>query len=150
MRYNKYTMTLKERINADFMESYKARDLVKKNFLGVLKGAIQTQEGKQIESTDENVLKVIKSLEKGLIETIDAKTKLGQTSDVESNELTYLQPYLPVLMGEDEIRSIINEIFTREGINKNQGFLMGTFNKEQKGKAFDNKIVSKIINEQLT
>ena len=143
-------MTLKERINTDFMESYKARDLVKKNFLGVLKGAIQTQEGKQIESTDENVLKVIKSLEKGLIETIDAKTKLGQTSDVESNELTYLQPYLPVLMGEDEIRSIINEIFTREGINKNQGFLMGTFNKEQKGKAFDNKIVSKIINEQLT
>jgi uncharacterized protein YqeY len=143
-------MTLKERINKDFMESYKARDLVKKNFLGVLKGAIQTQEGKQIESTDENVIKVIKSLEKGLIETIDAKTKLGQTSDVESNELTYLQPYLPVLMGEDEIRSIINEIFTREGINKNQGFLMGTFNKEQKGKAFDNKIVSKIINEQLT
>jgi hypothetical protein len=51
----------------------------KKNFLGVLKGAIQTQEGKQIESTDENVLKVIKAFEKGITETIEGKKKIGKT-----------------------------------------------------------------------
>jgi len=142
-------MILKEKINADFMEAYKSKDMEKKNFLGVLKGAIQTQEGKQIESTDENVLKVIKALENGIVETIESKIKIGQDTIKSELELSYLKPYMPTLMSEDEIRSIVKEIVSREGINKNQGFLMGLFNKEQKGKAFDNKSVSKIINEEL-
>jgi uncharacterized protein YqeY len=142
-------MILKEKINADFMEAYKSKDMEKKNFLGVLKGAIQTQEGKQIESTDENVLKVIKALENGIVETIESKIKIGQDTIKSELELSYLKPYMPTLMSEDEIRSIVKEIVSREGINKNQGFLMGMFNKEQKGKAFDNKAVSKIINEEL-
>jgi len=142
-------MILKEKINADFMEAYKSKDMEKKNFLGVLKGAIQTQEGKQIESTDENVLKVIKALENGIVETIESKIKIGQDTIKSELELSYLKPYMPTLMSEDEIRSIVKEFLNREGINKNQGFLMGMFNKEQKGKAFDNKAVSKIINEEL-
>jgi len=142
-------MNLKEKINADFMEAYKSKNLEKKNFLGVLKGAIQTQEGKQIESRDENVLKVIKAFEKGITETIEGKNKIGQDPIKEETELSFLQPYLPTLMSEDEVLSIVKEIVSREGINKNTGFLMGTFNKEQKGKAFDNKMVSKIINEEL-
>jgi uncharacterized protein YqeY len=142
-------MKLKERINTDFMEAYKSKNMGKKNFLSVLKGTIQTQEGKQIESTDENVLKVIKSFEKGINETIEGKIKLQLDIEEQKLELSYLQPYLPTLMGEDEIRLIVKEIVSREDINKNQGFLMGLFNKEQKGKGFDNKTVSKIINEEL-
>jgi uncharacterized protein YqeY len=142
-------MTLKEKINNDFMEAYKAKNMEKKNFLGVVKGAIQTQEGKMIESTDENVLKVIKTLEKGLIETIESKKRINQDPSKVETELSYLQPYLPTLMSEDEIRCVVKELLNREGINKNQGFLMGMFNKEQKGKSFDNKAVSKIINEEL-
>ena len=59
-------MLLKEKINLDFVEAYKAKQMDKKNFLGVLKGAIQAQEGRMIDSTDENVLKVIKAMEKGI------------------------------------------------------------------------------------
>ena len=140
---------LKEKINNDFMEAYKAKNMEKKNFLGVLKGAIQTQEGKMIESTDENVLKVIKALEKGLIETIESKNRIGQDPSKVETELSYLQPYLPSIMSEDEIRYVVKELLNREGINKNLGFLMGMFNKEQRGKSFDNKAVSKIINEEL-
>lgn len=142
-------MSLKERINTDFMEAYKAKNMEKKNFLGVLKGAIQTQEGKMIESTDENVMKVIKAFEKGIKETLEGKTKLGEDTEQQKNELLFLQGYLPTLMSEDEVRGIVKEILSREGINRNQGFLMGTFNKEQNGKGFDNKTVSKIIMEEL-
>lgn len=142
-------MSLKERINTDFMEAYKAKNMEKKNFLGVLKGAIQTQEGKMIESTDENVMKVIKAFEKGIKETLEGKTKLGKDTEQQKNELLFLQGYLPTLMSEDEVRGIVKEILSREGINRNQGFLMGTFNKEQNGKGFDNKAVSKIIMEEL-
>lgn len=142
-------MTLKEQINKDFMEAYKAKNMEKKNFLGVLKGAIQTQEGKMVESTDENILKVIKSFEKGIKETIENKNLIGESVEEQENELLFLNPYLPTLMSEDEIITIVKEILSREGINKNIGFLMGTFNKEQNGKGFDNKVVSKIISKEL-
>jgi uncharacterized protein YqeY len=121
----------------------------KKNFLGVLKGAIQNQEGKLIESTDENVLKLIKSFEKGINETKEGLLKLGQDVTKQISELEYLKPYMPEMMSEDEITLIVKEIISRDGINKNIGYLMSTFNKEQRGKSFDNKMVSKIINEEL-
>ncbi len=148
-------MTLKEQINTDFITAYKAKDMTKKNFLGVLKGAIQTQESqlvgsKLVESTDENLLKIVKKFEKNLHEIIEAKKKLNTPVDDTLLELSYLQPYLPVLMGENEIRSVVKEMLSRENITKNQGVLMGTFNKEQKGKSFDNKAVGKIIQEELS
>jgi uncharacterized protein YqeY len=142
-------MKIKEKINSDFIEAYKAKDMEKKNFLGVLKGAIQTQEGNLIESTDENVLKVIKSFEKSIRQTIEAKVKLDESTFKQEMELTYLAPYLPKLMSESEISSIIDEILSRPNINKNIGFLMGTFNKENNGKAFDNKVVSILITNKL-
>ena len=142
-------MLLKEKINLDFIEAYKAKEMKKKNFLGVLKGAIQTQEGKMIESTDENILKVIKSFEKSIKETIEAKVKLDESTLQQEMELTYLSPYMPVMMSESDILVIIKEILARPDINKNQGFLIGTFNKENTGKAFDNKVVMKLIQEQI-
>lgn len=143
-------MKLKEKINRDFLEAYKNKEMNKKTFLGVLKGAIQTQEGKMVESTDENVLKVVKSFEKGIKETIEVKRKMGENVDEQIAELSYLESYLPELMSEDEIRSIVSEMVNREGINKNEGFLMGLFNKEQNGKGFDNKTLFRIIKENLS
>ena len=141
-------MTLKERINIDFMDAYKNKDMKKKDFLGVLKGMIQTNEGKQIISTDENVLKIIKSIEKGVIENIEGRKKSGLDVSEQELELSYIKPYQPTLMTEYEIRFIVKHIISVSA-NKNQGFLMGIFNKENVGKAFDNKIVSKIIQEEL-
>jgi uncharacterized protein YqeY len=142
-------MLLKEKINQDFLEAYKSKDMEKKNFLGVLKVAIQTQEGKMIESTDENVLKVIKSLEKSIKETLTAKVKLNESTHQQEMELSYLEPYMPKLMSEDEVRALVSEIISRPNVNKNVGFLMGTFNKENTGKSFDNKMVSTIIQESI-
>jgi uncharacterized protein YqeY len=142
-------MLLKEKINQDFLEAYKSKDMEKKNFLGVLKGAIQTQEGKMIESTDENVLKVIKSLEKSIKETLTAKVKLNESTHQQEMELSYLEPYMPKLMSEDEVRALVSEIISRPNVNKNVGFLMGIFNKENAGKSFDNKMVSTIIQESI-
>jgi uncharacterized protein YqeY len=141
-------MTIKDRINTDFMEAYKAKNMEKKNFLGVLKGAIQTQEGKNIESTDENVLKVIKSLEKGINENIEGRKATGLDTAEQELELSYIKPYQPELMGEDIIREKVRLIILEVG-KANLGLLMGTFNKQNAGKAFDNKVVSNIIKEEL-
>lgn len=141
-------MTLKEQINADFMEAYKAKDMKKKDFLGVLKGTIQTQEGKQVESTDENILKVIKSMEKGINETIEAKVKLDETTFDQLMELEYLKPYLPTLMSEEQIRENVRQVIIETG-ETNMGKIMGAFNKKYAGQAFDNKVVSQIIKTEL-
>lgn len=141
-------MTIKDQINADFMEAYKAKNMEKKNFLGVLKGAIQTQEGKNIESTDENVLKVIKSLEKGINENIQGRKASGLDTVEQELELSYIKPYQPELMSEDVIREKVRLIILEVG-KSNLGLLMGTFNKQNAGTAFDNKVVSSIIKEEL-
>ena len=141
-------MTIKEKINADFMEAYKAKDMKKKDFLGVLKGSIQTQEGKMVESTDENVLKIIKSFEKGIVESIEMGKKMNLDVSEQEAELTYIKPYQPELMTEDVIREKVRLIIL-EAANKNIGFLMGMFNKQNAGLAFDNNTVSKILKEEL-
>ena len=128
-------MNLKETINADFITAFKAKEMAKKTFLGILKGEIQNTELRGVESSDENVLVILKKMEKSL----------NQTNTYESAlELEYLKPYLPQMMNENDIRKII------EGLKEN-GLtsvkeIMGVFNTEYKGLA-DNKLVAKLINE---
>ncbi len=130
-------MGLKEKINEDFMLAFKAKDMEKKNFLGVVKGEIQNEMGRSGKEDDETVLSILKKMEKSL----------KQTNTEESlRELGYIEPYLPKLMDEVLIRSIL-ESYKNTGIN-DMGKMMGAFNKEYKGKA-DNAVVSKIVKEVL-
>ena len=130
-------MTLKEKINADFMFAFKNKETDKKNFLSVVKGEIQNEEGRSGEITDEGVMNILRKMEKSL----------KQTNTPESlQELEYIKPYLPQLMGEEQIREIISGYKTN-GLN-NVGQMMGEFNKNFKGLA-DNKLVSQVIKEML-
>lgn len=128
---------IKDRINADFMSAFKNKEMVKKNFLGVVKGEIQNEEGRGTVATDEVVIGILRKMEKSL----------KQTNTVESlTELEFIAPYLPQLMSEDMIRVILGG-YKSDGIN-NIGAMMGAFNKEHKGLA-DNNLVSSIIKEIL-
>lgn len=130
---------LKEQINADFMAAFKAKDMDKKNFLGVVKGEIQTEEGRTGIANDETVLAILKKMEKSL----------KQTNTEESlRELTYIEGYLPKLMSEDTIREKVRLIIIENGAS-NMGMLMGMFNRQNAGQAFDNKVVSTIIKEEI-
>jgi uncharacterized protein YqeY len=131
-------MTLKERISADFIEAFKAKDMKKKTFLGILKGEIQNEEGRGVQATDENVLNVVKKMEKSLKTTNTAESL---------EELEYIKPYLPILMGEERIREILVN-YKNNGLT-NIGQMMGEFNKTFKGMA-DNKMVSEIAKEILS
>lgn len=133
-------MTLKEKINADFMTAFKAKDMDRKNFLGVVKGEIQNEEGRKIGrtvSSDDMVIAILRKMEKSLTQT-NTPESLG--------ELEYIKPYLPQLMNEDQIRVILGG-YKSDGLN-NMGALMGAFNKEYKGLA-NNNLVSAIIKEIL-
>ncbi len=130
-------MSLREQINAEFMTAFKNKEMDKKNFLGVVKGEIQNEEGRGVNVTDEVVISILKKMEKSLTQT---------NTDESLKELEYIKPYLPKLMDEFSIRSIIRT-FKKDGID-NVGKMMGAFNKVYKGKA-DNTLVSKIVKEVL-
>lgn len=130
-------MSLKEQISADFMTAFKAKEMEKKNFLGVVKGEIQNEESRNGGVTDESVMSILKKMEKSLKQT--------NTED-SLRELEYIKPYLPTLMDETLIRSIL-ESYKNTGVT-DMGKMMGSFNKEYKGKA-DNALVSKIVKEVL-
>jgi uncharacterized protein YqeY len=130
-------MSLKEQIQADFMAAFKAKDMDKKNFLGLIKSEIQNEFGRSGKEDDETVLGILKKMEKSLKQT---------NTDESLGELEYIKPYLPTMMGEDRIREILHD-YKANGLN-NVGQMMGEFNKVYKGKA-DNALVSKIVKEVL-
>ena len=130
-------MSLREQINAEFMIAFKNKEMGKKNFLGVVKGEIQNEEGRGVNVTDEIVLSILKKMEKSLTQT---------NTDESLKELEYIKPYLPQLMSEDSIRTIVTELIN-DGF-KDMGKIMGQFNGKYKGQA-DNKIVSKVTKELL-
>ena len=128
---------LQDAINQDFMTAFKAKDMNKKNFLGVIKGEIQNAELRGISPTDENVLNILRKMEKSLT----------QTNTTESlAELEYIKPYLPQMMSEKLIREKVLT-YKKSGIT-NLGQIMGEFNKHYKGQV-DNKMVSEIAKEIL-
>ena len=75
-------MTLKEKINADFMTAFKSKNVVTKSILSVVKGEIQTVEKNiGVDSlSDDEVIKILTKTVKSLKETIsmtgDEKSKM--------------------------------------------------------------------------
>jgi uncharacterized protein YqeY len=128
-------MSLKEKINTDFITAFKAKEMEKKDFLGLLKGEIQNEQGRGTVITDETVMFILRKMEKSLKQTNTEQALV---------ELKYLETYLPKLMSEDQIREIVLG-YKASGLN-NVGQIMGQFNKEYKNLA-DNKLVSSIASE---
>jgi uncharacterized protein YqeY len=100
-------MTLKEKINADYMSAFKAKNTVAKNLLSVIKGEIQTiEKNTGVENmSDEDVIKILNKSVKSLKET-NASFPSAQTAE----ELFIVESYLPKQMSEDEITVKIQEL----------------------------------------
>ena len=131
-------MSLKEQINTDFMAAFKAKEMEKKNFLGVVKGEIQNEAGRSGKEDDETVLRILTKMEKSL----------KQTNTSESlTELEYIKPYLPTRMSNNEIETIVRGYYNDNGLTT-MALIMREFNINYKGKA-DNQEVSAIINKVI-
>jgi uncharacterized protein YqeY len=131
--------TLKQRIDEDFVDALKNKRREEKTFLGVIKGEIQTKEGRGIKSTDESVLEVLKKIEKSLKESLE---KGDESANL---ELQFLNKYLPELMSKEEITNIVSALVS-EG--KNMPLIMKEFNTTYKGKA-DNSLVKDVALELI-
>jgi len=128
---------LKETINQDFMTAFKAKDMNKKNFLGVIKGEIQNAELRGISPSDDNVVNILKKMEKSLLQTNTAESLA---------ELEYIKPYLPQMMSEQLLREKV-ATYMQSGL-ATMGLIMAEFNKHYKGQV-DNKMLSDVVKAAL-
>lgn len=126
-----------EQISKDFMAAYKAKEMEKKDFLGVLKTEV-TKESKTPEDT--YVVAKIKSMIKNA----------AATNSLSESELEILNQYLPAQMSESDLRSEIELIINTNSYDgmKDMGKVMGELKANYDGQ-YDGAMASKIIKEML-
>lgn len=135
---------IKERIKQDFVVAYKAGEMEKKNFLGLLKSAIDTEEkNKARDLTGDEILSIISKFEKSTTEMLE-KADRDELKVQAENEMIIIKSYLPEKMSEDEIRKEVVDAIS-SGAN-NIGQIMAKF----KDKPADKKLVSQIAQSELS
>jgi uncharacterized protein YqeY len=134
-------MNLKQKINNDYLNAFKAKDKITKNLLSVVKTEIQMKEKELMISdlNDVDIVKILNKISKSIKETIE---KSKENEDLKK-EFSIIENYLPKQMTEDEITLKVMELYESGFRN------IGEFMKEFSNYQVDKKIVSKIVNNKL-
>lgn len=132
---------LKDKINQDYMEAFRAKDTLKKNLLSVVKGEIQTIEKNQgiANLPDEEVVKILNKTAKSLRE-IFVTDNSEVLTDVRL-ELDIIESYLPKQMTQEEITEKIQSLIAEGASN------MGEIMKAFANLPADRKLVSQIYTQ---
>ncbi len=147
----------KQKLQEELKQSMMARDELRTSVLRLLLSAINYYEiqkgGAGYSATPEDVLSVVQKEAKQRRDSIEEFKKAGRQElvDKEQKELDILQTFLPVQMGEDEVRSIVEQTISETGASSIQdmGKVMGALGEKLKGKA-DMGLVSGIVKSKLT
>lgn len=148
------TVTLKERLMADFKDAMKNKDEVRKNTINLARAAIKQYEVDKREELDEQgVIEILAKQVKMRRDALDDFKAAGRTDilDEYSREIDVLSEYLPEQLSEEEIQKIVEEAAAQLGITggkKNIGKMMGAVMPKVKGIA-DGKAARQVIERFL-
>lgn len=145
-------MSIKERIQADFVTAMKMKDADSKSALSGIKAKITEAEKAKgnTELTDDEVIKVLSTAIKQRKQSYDEFVKGGREdlARKEEAEMRILQNYMPAQMSEAEIEEAVKTILATLGHvdnpQKKTGQAIGAFNKQYSGRA-DMGLVKSII-----
>ena len=146
-------MSLFEQIQTDMYAAMKAREKEKS---GTLRIALAKLKDKRIEKredlSEEEELKILKTLVKQRKESIQLYEKGGREDlvNAEKNEMEILNGYLPKMMSEDDIRSIVQSVVKEVGAASiaDMGRVMPEVMKRGKG-LIDGKTAQNFVRESL-
>jgi uncharacterized protein YqeY len=146
-------MTIKEQIEKDFMEAYKAKDEIKSSALRMLKSAIKNAEIEKRSDLDESEVARLLRKELKSREEAAADYKKGGRDDLaqkEEGEAKLIQTYLPAEMSDDDIVKIIKSTAKEQNISNISDFgkLMSALMPKVAGRA-DGARVSTLAREYL-
>lgn len=146
-------MSLKERLLNDMKEAMKEKDVLRKNTVQSVRGAILQQEKDTMkEVNEEQILDIIMSEIKKRKDAL-ADFEKGQRPDLvdaANSEIAILQKYLPAQLSEEELMTLVRETIAEVSAvsMKDMGKVMGAITPKVKGKA-DNSKVSSIVKQCL-
>ena len=144
---------MRNQILEDLKIAMKNQDKEKLSVIRMVKGAIQmTELNKKHELSDEEVIDVITKEIKSRKDSIN-EFKKGNREDLvkkTEDEIRILSEYLPEQLTEEELNTIIDEVFeiVKPESTKDMGKVMKELTPKVKGKA-DMGLVSKIVKEKI-
>ncbi len=147
-------MSLVERINNDIKEAMKAKDKVKLDAIRNVKSQIllaQTEKGASAELSEDAEIKIIQKLVKQRKESAEIYKNQGRDDlyQVEVQELSFLEVYLPQQLSNEELTAFIKDVIAKIGATsiKDLGKVMGA-TKQLAGKA-DGRLIADKVKEEL-
>tara|TARA_B100000424_G_C22811140_1_gene434411 strand:- start:94 stop:549 length:456 start_codon:yes stop_codon:yes gene_type:complete len=149
----KVKMKLLGKIINEMYSSMKSGDKTKANALRTLVSKLKDQQIKlRKDISDEEALKVIKTLVKQRRESMKIFLKAGreELAEKENLEISILEKYLPKMISDDEIRILVEGIVKEIGAKdfSDIGKVMPLVMKRGKGKV-DGKLANDILKELL-
>lgn len=144
---------MKEQIQKDYIEAFKAKETLKKDVLGLLKGAIQNAEiAKKEELTEEEIIDIVNKQIKLRKDGLAEFEKAGRDNLVSQyqEEIDVLNKYMPKQLTPEEVDQIIEEAINEikpEGM-KDFGKIMKEVTPKLKGRTDISK-VSNLVKEKL-
>ena len=127
------------------------------NASDILKMALASIKNAQLaqddELTEQDIEKILRKEVKKIEDSISQFTQMGRTDLVEkeTSQLEIIRKYIPELMSEEDIKTIINNKITELNIASmnDMGRLMGAVMKETAGRA-DGNTVKNLVTQILT
>lgn len=146
-------MSLKEKLFSDMKQAMKIKDVLRKNTIQSVRGAILQQEKDTMnELNEEQILKIIMSEIKKRKDALADFEKGHRPDLVEATEteIAILQQYLPEQLSEEALIKLIRETIKEQSAvsMKDMGKVMGALSSKIEGRA-DNSKVSSIVKQCL-
>lgn len=143
-----------ETLKSDIVAAMKEKNTLKLQTLRGVKGEVDLEHiNKKVEITDELIINVLSHQIKTRKESIKEFEKGNRQDliDKTSLEIELLQTYLPKQLDQEEIISLIEQVFdkVKPTSNKDMGLIMRELTPLVKGKA-DMSLVSSLIKEKLS
>lgn len=147
-------MTLEEKIMNDLKEAMKAQDKAALRGIRAVKAAIllAKTDGSGQEINEEKEIQILQKLVKQRRESLEIyeKENRAELAQVEREEISIIERYLPQQMSAEELAAALKEIIAETGATslKDLGKVMGVASKKFAGKA-DGKAISETVKQLL-
>ena len=146
-------MGIRETLKADMKSAMIAKDVETRDTLRLLNAAIKQADvdgGSPVD--DDGIMVILTKQAKQRRESITEYEKAGRDdlAGPEKVELSVIEKYLPEMMGEEEIKNLVQAVIAETGAEgpKAMGVVMGKLMPKVKGKA-DGKLVNQIVRDLL-
>jgi uncharacterized protein YqeY len=148
-------MNLEEKINADIKQAMLAREKEKLEALRAVKSAVLLAKTEKTgaELDEQSEIKLLQRLVKQRKESalIYRNENRIELADIEEFQASVIEIYLPDMLNENEINSIIDQIISESGpvSAKELGRIMSELNKIIAGRA-EGKLVAELVKKKIS